>query len=134
MNSDSKGRYAELRVELRAAELGFIVSRPQTQARYDLILDDGEQLYRVQVKYAATKSTHASGSFPVFLQKKKGNEPYRRYKKSEVDLVIAYLPAVDSLVKLGPKLFDKKTAVTIRTEAPRNGQKRGVIFLEDVRW
>ena len=31
-----KGQIAELRVELRAVEKGYIVSRPTTEARYDV--------------------------------------------------------------------------------------------------
>lgn len=45
-----KGAVAEAAVVKRLVELGYTVSMPQSPARYDLIVDDGESLIRVQVK------------------------------------------------------------------------------------
>ena len=44
-----KGIIAQLKAELRANELGFIVSKPTTEnCRYDMIIDDGKKLNRIQ--------------------------------------------------------------------------------------
>lgn len=42
---------AELRVAIRAIGKGMLVSRPLGDScRYDLVLDDGDRLWRIQVK------------------------------------------------------------------------------------
>lgn len=51
MTSAQKGELALLKVLVRANELGWVASRPTRDCRYDLVLDDGKQLHRVQVKY-----------------------------------------------------------------------------------
>jgi hypothetical protein len=51
-----KGELALLHVLQRAVENGWIVSRPTRDCRYDLVLDDGDRLYRAQVKYAGRRA------------------------------------------------------------------------------
>src|SRR5438309_2267143 len=64
------GEFAVAKVFLRAIEKGWTVSRPMMECRYDLILDDGLRLYRVQVKYAGGKTPkQVSGVVPVGLKK-----------------------------------------------------------------
>jgi hypothetical protein len=41
---------------------GWIASRPTRDCRYDVVLDDGERLYRVQVKYAGRRAVHCDGA------------------------------------------------------------------------
>jgi hypothetical protein len=51
-----KGDIASAQAVARFTALGFDVSIPFTEsAAYDLIVDDGTGLYRVQVKYCSTK-------------------------------------------------------------------------------
>jgi hypothetical protein len=53
-------------------ELGYIVSLPFSDNQaYDLIIDDGERLRRVQVK--TTRFKHVSGNFEVSLKTCGGN-------------------------------------------------------------
>ena len=48
-----KGAIAETAIALEATKLGFVVSRPMTEGRrYDLIIDTGSCLLRVQCKWA----------------------------------------------------------------------------------
>lgn len=50
-NTKAIGDQSELEVAVRLARAGFIVSKPLGDShRYDLIIDDGETLSRVQVK------------------------------------------------------------------------------------
>jgi hypothetical protein len=47
-----KGAIAEAAIALAATELGFVVLRPLTEGRrYDLIIDTGPRLLRVQCKW-----------------------------------------------------------------------------------
>jgi hypothetical protein len=51
-----KGAIAEAAIALEATKLGFVVLRPQTEGRrYDLVIDTGPRLLRVQCKWARRK-------------------------------------------------------------------------------
>ena len=135
MNTINKGEIAELKVQLLAAEKGFIVSRPTVPARYDCIIDDGKSLTRTQIKYADGKSDKAEGSVGIrlqqpFLRRREG----KNYRRDEVDLVLAYLPCVDKVVALRPDNFHDKSIVTIRFNPPKNGQKKGIFLVDDFLW
>lgn len=65
--SNWKGQLAVSKAQVRAIELGYYVSVPLMDYRYDLVLDDGKKLWRVQVKYANRISTHTTGSVVVNL-------------------------------------------------------------------
>lgn len=132
LSRKQKGEIAELEVALEATRKGWIVNRPLSVARYDLILDDGKKLYRTQVKYANGKATHSTGAVTCTAN----NGPYspERFSKDEIDVVIAYVPKIDSLIWIGPEYFDGKTICTIRLEPSKNGQSKGVFLAEDHIW
>lgn len=142
MNTNQKGEIAELKVQLRATEKGWVTSRTVEGARYDLILDDGKKLYRAQVKYAGGKTNHSEGSAVVSLRRAAGDDrnlkcrrrKMRVYTSDEVDVVLAYLPQVDKVCWLDPELFNGKPAVSLRYQPPKNGQKKGLHFVEDHAW
>lgn len=111
----NKAEIAKLKVELRAAELDWIASRPVEGVRYDLILDDGKRLFRVQVKYV--NYSESAGSVFVHLDKFNGKSQTRTlhpYYKTEVDAIIIYIPAVDRLCWLGPKVFHGRHCISLR--------------------
>lgn len=56
-----KGELALLRVLQRSLEKGWIASRPTRDCRYDLVSDDGERLYHVQVKDAGRRAWNCQG-------------------------------------------------------------------------
>src|SRR5205823_7369360 len=84
-----KGEIAMLRVLQRSAERGWLASRPTRDCRYDLVLDDGARLYRVQVKYAGRRATHCEGA--VSLDFTKGGTRNGIYLDREIDAVLAYV-------------------------------------------
>lgn len=130
-----KGELAQLKVEQRALEKDIIVCRPTTEARFDLILVDGKDTKRVQVKYADEKDAFEGNSIRVSLKRECRNNGYRKqYNKDEIDAVVAYLPEIDKTVWLEPELFEGKWSIMIRLKPAKNGQKKGVTFLEDVIW
>lgn len=83
MDTNKKGEIAKLKVELMAAELGWISSRTVEGSRYDLVLDNGKKLYRTQVKYADGKSSHSDGSILVGFRKAIGDDRNKKYKIPE---------------------------------------------------
>jgi hypothetical protein len=131
--SKFKGQIAQLKVELRAAEKGFVASKPTTDARYDLVIDENGELKRAQVKYAGRSF---KGKVALQLQRKTSSKTSskRSYSKDEIDLVLLYVPRTDAIYALPPSVFDGKSEVFLRFEKTLNNQKLGVLLLEDFRW
>jgi hypothetical protein len=128
-----KGQEAVLRVQLRAAQLGMIVSMPTTEERYDLLLDDGKRIYRVQVKY--TSRQVANGSVELDLRKEtRSNGKKRAYSAKEIDLVLVYVPQIDGILWLESKVFADCRSLTFRFEESRNRQKKKVRMTKDFVW
>ena len=126
----SKGEVAQLHVELRAAEKGITVSRPTTEARYDLLLDLDGVIEKAQVKYAGYWRNDA---VQVDLRRDtRNNKVKKTYKRDEVDAVYVYIPDKGKIYKLGPDIFDGRTTLNIRFSLPKNGQRKGLVLAGDL--
>ena len=136
----NKAEVAKLKVELRAAEKGWITSRTAEGARYDIVLDNRTRLYRVQVKYVSCASANATGAVQVGLRRWAGDgrdKPRGRtrvYTADEVDALVVYVPQVDKLCWFNPDMFAGRVAFNLRYEQPKNGQKTGLWFVQDFIW
>lgn len=132
----SKGIEAQLKAELRANELGYIVSKPTTDCcRYDMILDDGKKLKRIQVKYCDRKQSGANGSIALSLRKfslNKKERPY--YTKDEIDAIIVYVKPIEKLCYLDIDIIEKKSSITLRYELPKNNQGKNIYLVDDYLW
>jgi hypothetical protein len=111
-----KGELALLRVLQRSLEKGWIASRPTRDCRCDVVLDDGERLYRVQVKYAGRQACNCEGA--VSLDFTKGGMRDRTYLDHEIEAVIAYVAPADRLVWLGREHFHGRRTIQLRYEVP----------------
>lgn len=129
MDRRYKGRIGEQKVILRALEKGWQVNVPVVAGRYDLILDDGKRLYKVQVKYTDTPTTWAVGSVVVGLMRRG-----RSYAVDEVDLLLVYIPKLDRVLAFQPSDFCGKSAITVRLEPAKNNQSSGVKLAKDYFW
>jgi hypothetical protein len=135
MDTRQKGERACLEVQLRAVEKGMVVSRPSTEARYDLILDDGGHLQRAQVKYGDGSVHDSQGAVSVQLRTSVGNKyKYKTYAANEVDVLLVYLPKLDAVVALPPDKFIGKQTLCLRLEPSKNNQKYGVLMAADFIW
>jgi hypothetical protein len=86
-----RGEMAEAAFLTKAAGLGFRVSKPWGESsRYDLIVDNGRRLLRVQVKSAHRAGEHGGYTFHAH-----GNTA-RVYRSSEIDLLVAYVVPVEA--------------------------------------
>ena len=131
-----KGQLAVLKMQEKALEIGWSVCFPTVESRFDAVLVDGNgKCHRVQTKYVEVPTSTAEGSVQVDLRKKTWNHgEAKTYSKSEVDAIIAYIPQAKQLVWLGPKVFHRKSSVTLRYQPPRNNQRRGVRMVSDYAW
>jgi len=129
MTKEECGQLTVLRVEQRALEKGFIVSRPSTQVRYDLIVDDGKERYRVQVKYANGKSSHSTGVATVDFRRRG-----KKYLRGQIDSIAVYVAPVGCVCWFGPDLFDQRRGLTIRYAPSKNRQGKKCLLVETFKW
>jgi PD-(D/E)XK endonuclease len=80
-----RGEMAEAAFLAKATSLGLRVSKPWGETRYDLIVDNGKKLLRVQVK-----SAHRAGRYGEYTFHARGCS-LRVYNASEIDLLVAYI-------------------------------------------
>jgi hypothetical protein len=127
-----KGELGRLQVLTRATELGWISSIPTVESRYDVVLDNGTRLYRVQVKF----SGEGSGDFiEVDLRAECHNNGYTKvYAEDEVDVVIVYSSLTKKCYWVPPDVFAKKTCLTFRLTPLKRNRKKGVRFAVDYEW
>ena len=135
MNVNEKGDLAVFKTCLRAAEKGYVVSKPLSDScRYDLIIDVGNKLLRAQVKYADGKSSLSSGVARVGLEKKDRTGRVTLYNKQEIDMILVYLPVVDKMCCFSSEDFTGKRNLFIRYQPAKNNQAKKCRFLEDCIW
>jgi hypothetical protein len=131
MESHRKGELAQAKVELVALEKGYIVSRPAFVARYDLVIDDGEKLSRVQIKYGGGSAAHTDNSVVVSLNYTDRKGIDNAYKSSDVDALAVYVPRVDKVLWFTPEQFCGRMKLQIKVE----GAKRlNSLWYEDYIW
>jgi hypothetical protein len=91
-NTKRTGELAEAAFVVKAAGLGFAVSKPWGDSeRYDFILDAGHCTWRVQIK--CTESTNAGGyqvQSTFSDRKQKGH-----YTADDIDILVAYILPLD---------------------------------------
>ena len=86
MDTNLLGTITELKCKTYFLELGYIVSTPDSPARYDFILDTGDKLLKIQVK---TSHVNADNEKIIFKTSSthitaKGNTK-RDYKNDGID-------------------------------------------------
>lgn len=88
------GRVAELEAEQYFTSRGYPVSYPTTEERYDFIIDDDGDLYRVQCK--STYSTERYGKERIAVEFRAGTDN-SGYSEGELDAFVIYNPSHDEL-------------------------------------
>ncbi len=128
-----KGEEATLRVALHAIQKGVQVSRPVMEGgRYDLVLDLGGTLFKVQVKYAGQAS---NGAIKVVTASTSSRgRRGKKYEDYEVDFILAYSPVTDRIYKLLPEVWRGKNYIYLRYKPAKNNQRSGCFDAEDFEW
>src|ERR1035437_8631705 len=102
----------------KAAGLGFRVSKPWGESsRYDLIVDNGRKLLRVQVK-----SAHRADEFGGYTFHAHGNTT-RAYRSSEIDFLAAYVVPVDTWYLFPVEEFRKYKSMKLFPSSRRRRSK-----------
>jgi PD-(D/E)XK endonuclease len=126
LSTNQKGAIAEMRIAAEALELGCTVYRPMSEGcRYDLIIDVGGPLLRVQCKWASVR-----GAIVVVYTITSRLTPrgYVRttYRPTEVDGIAAYCHELKRCFWLPIDEIAGKSVVHLRLRPARNGQRSGL--------
>lgn len=114
----NKGQMAMLKVQFEAQQRGYAISIPTTEERYDCIIDTGTYLYRTQVKYL----DRVGSGRPNCVEWAGGGKADNRmkpYQSTEIDLLLLYIPKVDSIVYISPKQFHNKKTFWFNLKNPQ---------------
>jgi hypothetical protein len=131
LTTDQRGAIAESAVAHAAIKLGIGVYTPLTEGgRYDLILEVGPRLCRVQCKLARPRVNVVVVQCYSTRRAKEGLRK-RVYRADEIDLIAAYCAELDRCYLLLADDFDGRTQVDLRVDACRNNQRKGVNWAED---
>jgi hypothetical protein len=91
LSRKQRGEMAEAAFLAKAVSLGFCVSKPFGESsRYDLIVDNGSRLLRIQVKSAFYRTRGNSYKIQA-----RGNDG-RPYTATEIDFLVAWVVPVDA--------------------------------------
>ena len=120
MNAKDLGELAELRFSIAASEKGYKVSRPIFHnSKYDVILDNGRRLYRVQIK--STHTVTYRRSLPVYeVCVSHGKNHKGSYTKSQIDAVAVYLGRLDLWYLMPVKEIEGKVKITFRPDSTKS--------------
>lgn len=100
---------AELESQKQLVEMGYSVSVPVSEERYDLILDTGSKLLKIQVKRGYYRSDTPNHKMACDFRAGRDN---KKYDEGDVDAFIVYDPR-DELLYWEP--FDEAPQSTDRT-------------------
>lgn len=130
LTSTQKGAIAEVEVERAAVRLGFVVARPTTEGRrYDLIVDTGTRLYRVQCKWGAVKNNVVNIATRTSRHTPRGYV-HTTYSAAEVDLIAVYAAGIDRIFAIPIAELEGQTHLHLRLAPCRNNQSIGVKWAE----
>lgn len=122
-----KGKITELRCELWFLEKGFLVSFPDLPYQYDIIVDLGMELIKVQIKTCRFDGTGLVFNTSSVTHNQSGYTK-RIYSAKAVDYFMTYYDNNCYLIpfeKCGTK--QKK----LRIEPTKNNQTKGIDFAKD---
>jgi prevent-host-death family protein len=131
-NPNHKGNVAELAIAAEAAKFELDVLKPLTEhARYDLVLDIGGALYRVQCKWANCKDGVIRVRLYSSYHSPTRGYVHSKYAASEVDLVAVYCGSNDSCYLIPAELFAGRAALYLRVTETKNNQRAALNWAAD---
>jgi hypothetical protein len=92
--SKRKGIIAELIFVVKAASMGFAVSKPYGDSEpYDVIIEANGRVFRIQVKSVFTTSRWG---YSICVARTRAHKPVIPYTADEIDFIAAYVVAHDA--------------------------------------
>lgn len=124
-----QGDNAELRFMLLNQELGYVVSKPfGDNSKYDLIVDTGDELQRVQVKSTSRKDT-SSGADCYNCLVCSGVKSKIKYSEKDIDYIAIYVIPENTWYKIPIQVINGKTVKLYpHRESKKNTYEKFKIF------
>jgi hypothetical protein len=123
------GTVTELKCITYFIELGYVVSVPQNQCRYDIIIDTGNNFLKVQVKTCNTTRNPGSITFSTcashYIQ---GKHTHTSYQDDNIDYFCTYYNNECYLVPVSECGHREKC---LRFSMPKSGQTKNISFAKD---
>jgi prevent-host-death family protein len=129
--STMKGAIAEAVIYAEAVKLGFVVLRPQVEGRrYDLIIDTGPRLLRVQCKWAPLR-----GSVVVVRCDTSRHTPHgyvrTMYSADEIDGIAAYCQELNRCYYVPIEVAAAHRSLHLRLAPAANSQEAAINWAAD---
>lgn len=134
MDNKQLGNFTELQCITRFYELGYSISIPYGDSeKYDMVLDCNGSLYKLQCKHA---KPHYENEILTHIKIKTSwqtgytkNQQFQthKYSKEQIDFFVTHFEGKNYLVPVE----ECSTEKTLRILPPKNGQIKGVSFLEN---
>jgi hypothetical protein len=131
LTTDQKGAIAETAIVHAATALGIEVYRPIAEGgRFDMIFLLGEELVRVQCKWAPR---HGDVIYVRCYSNRRAREGLRRrlYTADEIDAFAAYCPDLARCYFLPIERFLGRSQVLLRIHPTRNNQRELINWAKD---
>ncbi len=113
-----RGEIAEALFLAKAATKGYGLATPWGDSlKYDMIVDTGGKLSRVQVKSAHRVSASKGGGYHV----RACSANRRSYRAEDIDLLVAYVMPLDAWYIFPPKAFVRMKSMRL---FPKRGRKK----------
>lgn len=128
VNPKSIGERSEAQIMSRLLRTGMTVLKPfGDNQRYDLVLDDGERLVRIQCKTGRLrKGAVEFATASSYAHRGLGKRDYR----GQVELFAVYCPETDQCYLI-PVDAVGKMHCSLRVEKSRNGQEKNIRLAAD---
>ena len=126
LTTSQKGAVAEAEVAAAAIRMRLLVLRPWAEGgRYDLGVDLGTQLLRVQCKWASQQGDVLTARCATCRHTPRG---YLRttYAASEIDAIGLYAPSTDRCYLIPIDEVEGLGQISLRLAATRNNQALGI--------
>jgi PD-(D/E)XK endonuclease len=131
LTPSQKGAVAEAAIATMAMRLALLVLRPLCDGgRYDLAIDIGERLLRVQCKWASLRGSVLTAHCTTCRHTPSG---YRRttYRAGEVDAIGIYSPHTDGCYLVPIEEVEGRSVISLRLHPTKNNQADGVRWARD---
>ena len=131
LSSSRKGAVAEAEIAAALIRLDLIVLWPMCEgSRYDLVVDTGTRLLRIQCKWASRQGNVLTARCATSRHTPAG---YLRstYSADEIDAIAAYAPDTDGCYLIPISEVAGCKAISLRVAPTRNNQALGVHWARD---
>ncbi|MGO9249612.1 MAG: group I intron-associated PD-(D/E)XK endonuclease [Solirubrobacteraceae bacterium] len=131
LTTSQKGAAAEAEIAAAAIRLRLQVLRPLGEGwRYDLAIDIGEKLLRIQCKWASRQGDVLNARCVTNRHAPHG---YRSttYTATEIDAIAAYAPDTDRCYLIPVSEVEGRTVLSLRIGPTRNNQAQLVRWAKD---